>query len=105
MKMTYKQRWLSLTVLVAAMAGCAAGDGRLERSRGPAADATVNGSEAALPKCPVMENEPIDLAISIRTKDGPVYFCCKACIAKYKANPDEYAEKVAIQRRALAEQR
>jgi len=52
-----------------------------------------------------MENEPIDWGINIKTKDGPVYFCCKGCIARYKANPDKYAEKVAIQRRALAEQR
>jgi len=51
-----------------------------------------------------MENEPIDLAIYTKTNEGRVYFCCKDCIAKYKANPAKYAEKVAAQRQALSEQ-
>jgi YHS domain-containing protein len=39
----------------------------------------------------------------LNTDDGPVYFCCKGCAAKYKANPAKYAEKVAAQRKFLAE--
>ncbi len=54
-----------------------------------------------LPPCPVM-GEPINLAVSVATDDGPVFFCCKGCIGKYKANSDKYAAKVALQRKALS---
>jgi len=57
---------------------------------------------AALPKCPVMD-EPINLAVSVATDDGPVFFCCKDCVSKYQANPAKYAAKVTAQRRALAD--
>lgn len=59
-------------------------------------------AEASLPKCPVMD-EPINLAVSVATDEGPVFFCCKDCVPKYQANPAKYAAKVAAQRRALAE--
>ena len=104
MRMTHKKLWLSLMVLMAAAAGCASRDRSLELGPGPAANGTATGSETALPKCPVMD-EPIDSAVSIKTEEGPVYFCCKGCINKYKANPAKYAEQVALQRRALADQR
>lgn len=55
-----------------------------------------------LPNCPVMD-EPISFAVSVRTDDGPVYFCCSECIKKYQANPTKYAEKVAAQRKVLAD--
>lgn len=60
------------------------------------------GHTAALPNCPVMD-EPINLAVSTATDDGPVFFCCKGCIPKYKADPAKYATKVAAQRKALAD--
>jgi YHS domain-containing protein len=62
------------------------------------------GTEAVadLPKCPVM-GEPINFAVSVATDDGPVFFCCKDCIPKYEADPAKYAEKVAAQRKALAD--
>ncbi len=53
-----------------------------------------------LPNCPVMD-EPIDLSISTRTDDGPVFFCCSGCIKKYTANPQKYAARVAAQRTGL----
>jgi YHS domain-containing protein len=56
---------------------------------------------AALPNCPVMD-EPINLAVSIATDEGPVFFCCKECIPKYQADPAKYATSVAAQRRAMA---
>ena len=52
-------------------------------------------------KCPVM-GEPINFALSVAEKDGPVFFCCKGCISKYKRNPSKYAAKFAAQRKALA---
>ncbi len=56
---------------------------------------------AALPNCPLM-NEPVNLALSVATDDGPVYFCCDGCIPKFQRNPGKYATKVAAQRKALA---
>lgn len=58
---------------------------------------------AALPMCPVMGDEPINLAASLATPDGPVFFCCKDCIPKYQADPAKYATKVTAQRQALAD--
>jgi len=58
-------------------------------------------SPAALPMCPVM-GEPINLAVSFATDEGPVFFCCKDCVSKYQANPAKYATKVAAQRKAMA---
>jgi YHS domain-containing protein len=53
------------------------------------------------PKCPVTGN-PANLAVSTPTKDGPVFFCGKDCVAKYKADPAKYVEAVAAQRAVLA---
>lgn len=55
----------------------------------------------ALPNCPIMD-EPVNLAISVSTDAGPVYFCCDGCISKFQKNPEKYAAKVAAQRKALA---
>jgi len=54
------------------------------------------------PMCPVMGDEPANLAISTRTDEGPVFFCCKDCISKFQKDPAKYAEKVNAQRTALA---
>ncbi len=59
------------------------------------------GEKPSPPKCPVM-GESIDFSVKTDTKDGPVYFCCKDCIKKFKANPEKYAKKVAEQRKAVA---
>lgn len=59
-------------------------------------------SPVSLPNCPVMD-EPINLAVSVVTDDGPVFFCCEDCVSKYQANPPKYAAKVAEQRKALAD--
>jgi YHS domain-containing protein len=47
-------------------------------------------------------DEPANLALSVPTDDGPVYFCCEGCIPKYQKDPGKYAAKVAAQRKALA---
>lgn len=63
-----------------------------------------HGQAAAAPsapaKCPVSD-EPANLAVSVETDEGPVFFCCPNCIGKYQADPSKYAEKVAAQRHAL----
>ncbi len=83
------KRW-TITAAFASAVGLVAGNAKAE-------DVT-----SVLPKCPVMD-EPVNFFVSAETEDGPVYFCCKGCIDKYKANPDKYAVKVAAQREALAE--
>src|SRR5262245_4713787 len=54
------------------------------------------------PHCIVMDDDPIDFRVSVMTDDGPVYFCCKHCIKKYKADTAKYADHVKTQREALA---
>ena len=41
------------------------------------------------PRCPVTD-EPVNLAVSISTDDGPVFFCCGDCVAKFQKDPDKY---------------
>ncbi len=72
------------------------GDGHGDHGHG------AHAQKTALPNCPIMD-EPINLAVSAATDDGPVYFCCEGCIAKYQKNPEKYATKVAAQRKALAD--
>ncbi len=55
----------------------------------------------ALPKCPVT-GEPVNLAVSVATDEGPVFFCCSSCIKKYQADPAKFANQVKEQRRILA---
>jgi YHS domain-containing protein len=54
------------------------------------------------PKCPVTGN-PANLATSAPTLEGPVFFCCKDCIAKYKAEPAKFAGAVTAQRAILTQ--
>lgn len=61
-----------------------------------------HGQKAPVANCPVM-GEPVNLALSVATDDGPVYFCCKGCISKYQKNPEKYAAKAVAQRKALAD--
>jgi len=53
-------------------------------------------------KCPIT-GEPVNLAISMATDDGPVFFCRADCVAKFQKDPTKYAVKVAEQRKALAD--
>lgn len=64
-------------------------------------DKQPDGAEKRpLPLCPVM-GDPVDFGVSTQTADGPVYFCCPACIRKFEKDPAKYADKVAAQREAL----
>lgn len=53
--------------------------------------------------CPVMNTETANLAISLPTPEGPVFFCCTDCMPKYKSDPGKYIDKVAAQRKILAQ--
>ncbi len=70
-------------------------------SHGDRPHAETSANSTTLPKCPVT-GEPINLAVSEATDDGPVFFCCKNCISRYRADPAKYATKIAAQRKALA---
>lgn len=71
-----------------------AGDGPDHGNHGQA-------GQASQPMCPVMGDEPANLAISTPTDDGPVFFCCNDCISKFQKSPAKYAEKASAQRKAL----
>lgn len=63
--------------------------------------ANATAGEKEMPNCPVMD-EPINLAVSTPTDDGPVFFCCKGCIKEYNKNSSKFAAKVSSQRKLLA---
>ena len=44
-------------------------------------------------KCPVMGGD-INKSVFTTYKDKKVYFCCKACIAKFEAEPEKYLSKL-----------
>ena len=43
--------------------------------------------------CPV-SGDPIDKNVSIDYQGKKVYFCCKACIAPFNADPNKYVDKL-----------
>ncbi len=51
---------------------------------------------APAPLCPVMGG-PIDKGMSIDYSGGKLYFCCKGCISKFKANEAKYAARANLQ--------
>jgi len=102
--MMHSIRLLFVVGLVFSVGACAPRDEGFDKSRAMSENATQAGDGKKLPNCPVMEDEPINAKVYINTNGGRVYFCCRDCIAKYKANPTKYAERVAAQRRALADQ-
>lgn len=62
----------------------------------PAAPATVKQAVTAAVEqtvCPVT-GDPIDKNVSIDYQGKKVYFCCPACIAPFKADPNKYAAKL-----------
>src|SRR5262245_7092083 len=82
--------------LIIAFAALTLGLGLLTAHAEPPKDSKA----PSLPLCPVMD-EPVNFYIQTDTKDGPVYFCCKKCIAEYEKEPAKFADKVAAQRKAL----
>lgn len=65
-------------------------------------DHSAHAKKTEIPNCPIID-EPVSLALSIPTDDGPVFFCCQGCIPKFQKDPGKYATKVAAQRKALAD--
>jgi YHS domain-containing protein len=62
----------------------------------PAAPAAVKQAVTAAVEqtvCPV-SGDPIDKKVSIDYQGKKVYFCCTACVAPFKADPNKYADKL-----------
>jgi YHS domain-containing protein len=64
-------------------------------------DRSEDQAAEVFPVCPV-SGEPVNLAVSVAADEGPVFFCCQACIPKYQANRSQYANGVTGQREAPA---
>jgi YHS domain-containing protein len=103
-----KCRW-TFTVALATVLAWAGTYGLAQQEHGgmhgKMAHAQTKGSQEptarpAQPLCPVMGG-PVDFSVRTMTKDGPVYFCCPDCIAKFEKDPAKYADKVAAQRQTL----
>ena len=41
-------------------------------------------------KCPVLPSRDANRELFATVEGGKVFFCCKNCLAKFKANPDQY---------------
>jgi YHS domain-containing protein len=70
------------------LAGCAGNSAEPSAAK----DAPVPDTEpmqTAQVNCPVM-GDPIDSEVFTEHNGKRVYFCCKDCIAKFRANPDKY---------------
>lgn len=93
-----KTNWATIGVLVVGFA-VALGWAWRGGSVSPAPRAASANSN--LPLCPV-GGETINFAVSVPSDDGPVFFCCKHCIEKFRADPPKYATGVEAERRALA---
>jgi YHS domain-containing protein len=63
--------------------------GAMDTTAQPQAEA-VAGEQTI---CPVMGN-PIDKNVFVEYKGQKVYFCCKACVEKFKADPEKYVSKL-----------
>jgi len=46
-------------------------------------------------RCPVMIDEPVDPAFTTTYQGKVIGFCCDKCLAKFVANPDRYAARLA----------
>ena len=44
--------------------------------------------------CPVMDGNPIDKNVFVEYKGKKVYFCCKACVEQFQADPEKYVAKL-----------
>jgi len=81
---------LAIGVVAAAgllMAGCE-GNGHEHPGDHEQSESAPAG-EIAQKSCPVMGN-PINPDIYVDYEGRRVYFCCQACVAKFKANPEKY---------------
>ncbi len=67
-----------------------------------AGSALAGDGAKPMPQCPIMD-EPANLAFRASTDEGPAFFCCDSCLAKYGKDPAKYAAKVAAQRQAMAD--
>jgi YHS domain-containing protein len=84
---------LLVGVLIVGFAGC---KDKSETETDPNAVATIGGeasgtSPVAQTTCPIM-GKPIDKAVFTEYQGQKVYFCCPACIDKFKAEPAKYTK-------------
>jgi len=56
-------------------------------------DAAKGSEVKAQTTCPVMDAK-VNKKLFVDTKGYRIYVCCRGCIAKVKADPDKYIEKI-----------
>ena len=80
-----------LTVVVLAAGLFIGGCKKIEKPATPPGGAAA--TQIAQKTCPVMEG-PIDPKVFTEYKGRRIYFCCQACVAKFKTDPEKYIAKV-----------
>lgn len=94
----------ALVTLLAIVAGCnreqpAAAQSQKAQQQQTAAQTSAEQPQATVvateqKTCPIMEGNPIDKNVFVEYKGKKVYFCCKACPAKFLADPEKYISKL-----------
>lgn len=80
---------LLVGVLIIGFAGC---KGKSDtETAGETEVKTPTPSPVAQTTCPIMGN-PIDKAVSTEYQGQKVYFCCPACVEKFKGDPEKYVK-------------
>ena len=80
-----------LTVVAFAAGLLIAGCKETGKPATPPADPAA--TQIAQKTCPVMGG-PIDAKVFTDYNGRRIYFCCQACVAKFKADPEKYIAKV-----------
>ncbi len=87
-----KTQWLwvgSLSLALLVVVGCK------KKEQAEPAEETAASAKAQT-TCPVM-GDKIDKSIYVDHEGKRVYFCCKMCVAKFKADPEKHIKKLAAE--------
>jgi len=93
---------VALTLGAFVWAGCQKGKPAAQPPAKPGEKRAVQEHAATAPApavaaeqttCPVMGGA-IDKSIFVEYKGKKVYFCCKDCVEKFKADPEKYVSKL-----------
>ena len=86
--------WIGIAVTIllgGVLSGCQPGEPAPPAE--PSRQGEAAAGEIAQKTCPVM-GRPINPEVYVDHEGRRIYFCCQACVAKFKADPEKYLAKV-----------
>ena len=84
---------IMLTLAFASFLGCgkqAANDAKKPADTG----STLAAQIVPQTTCPIMDGNKINKNIYVDHNGKRVYFCCRACVARFKEDPDKYVKQL-----------